>query len=222
MQTPAPPRVTLNTYIFTILVSLIACTYAIFRPGISPPIFPELKMKKALSNIEIGFLTSSSKIKLNKDSSDRTTSPLHTYQYRDGSKIMAVMVRVKKRDDFKIETYGLLTKNIDPIYIKSSTIVPSGPPSLYGVIGKDKFFQTCIVPKTKNINDSDFRLDNLTGIVERVNPRSNSILDKIMGWKKHVDYSCLVLTYKPSNVSDQKPPESWQKVIRKAQEGLSF
>jgi hypothetical protein len=185
---------TLRVYVFSVLLALSACIYAVFKPGISPPIFPEASMRNALNHIGNESLTSTSKRTLNKDSSDRTTSFLYTYNYSDGSKIMAVMVRVKKRDDFKIETYGLLTKNIDPIYIKNSTIVPSTPPSLSGVIGKDKFIQTCIVPKTRNI----------------------------IGLKKHIDYSCLVLTYKPAIDSLGLPPKNWPILIRKVQDVFSF
>jgi hypothetical protein len=222
MQSTASPRMTLRVYVFSVLLALSACIYAVFKPGISPPIFPEASMRNALNHIGNESLTSTSKRTLNKDSSDRTTSFLYTYNYSDGSKIMAVMVRVKKRDDFKIETYGLLTKNIDPIYIKNSTIVPSTPPSLSGVIGKDKFIQTCIVPKTRNIKDSDFRLDRLTEIAESVHPSSSTFLDKIIGLKKHIDYSCLVLTYKPAIDSLGLPPKNWPILIRKVQDVFSF
>ncbi|MFN9644483.1 MAG: hypothetical protein ACK6BG_05030 [Cyanobacteriota bacterium] len=221
MQNQASPRMTLQVYIFTLSLSILACLYVVFKPGISSPIYPEVKMRSALNNPELGSLASSTKTALNKNSSERTTSHLHTYNYRDGSKVMAVMVRVKKRDDFKIETYGLLTKNIEPIYIKNSATTSSIPPSLSGFIGKDKFYQTCIVPKATNINDSDFRLDNLTRIVESVNPSSASLFDKIMGWKEHIDYSCLVLTYKPANSSDTIPSKSWQKLIQDVQKNLS-
>lgn len=178
-------------------------------------------MRSALNNPELGSLASSTKTALYYNSSERTTSDLHTYNYRDGSKVMAVMVRVKKRDDFKIETYGSLTKNIEPIYIKSSATMSSIPPSLSGFIGKDKFYQTCVVPKATRINDSDFRLDNLTRIVESVNPSSAGLFDKIMGWKKPIDYSCLVLTYKPATSSDPIPSKSWQKLVQNIQKGLS-
>lgn len=178
-------------------------------------------MQKALIDIGSGSLISTSTTKLDKDSSDRTASSLHTYNYSDGSKLLAAIVRVRKRDDFKIETYGLLTKDIDQIYLKNSIISPSTPPSLSGMIGQDKYIQTCVIPGTRDIKDSDFRLDNLTAIVEKVNPGSDSLLDKIMGTKKHIDYSCLVLTYKPATDSAIIPPKNWPIIIKEIQKVLS-
>jgi hypothetical protein len=212
---------TLRIYSLAVFLALMACIYAFLKPGISSPDFPEIRMKKALNEIGTESLISTSKTVLNKDSSDRTVSPLHTYRYSAGSKVLAAMVRVKKRDDFKIETYGLLTKNIDQIYLKNSNVLLSIPPSLHGMIGKDKYIQTCVVPKTTNVEESDFRLDNLTTIVEKLNPASDRLLDKIMGTKKHIDYSCLVLTYKPANNSVRMPPENWTKIIKNVQAALS-
>jgi hypothetical protein len=212
----------LRVYAFTVVLALAACIYAFLKPGISSPIYPDVKIDKALKDISLGPLISSSEIKLNKDSSDRKLSALYTYNYKDGSKILASIVRVRKRDDFKIETYGLLTKNIDPIYLKNSSPVKNVPPSLSGMIGTEKYIQTCIVPKSTRLDESDFRLNNLTSIVENLNPRSNTLFDKIIGTKKNIDYSCLVLTYKPASSLNEFPPPNWNKIVKHFQEALSL
>ncbi|MFN9622681.1 MAG: hypothetical protein ACK587_07610 [Cyanobacteriota bacterium] len=221
MKNSASSRFTLNVYTVTTIIALSSCIYVFLKPGISSPIFPELKMGKALKNISAESLISTDKMKLDKDSSDRKVSSLYTYNYKDGSKILAAIVRVRKRDDFKIETYGLLTKNIDPIYLKNSNAIHSNPPSLSGKIGNDNFIQTCVIPKTTTLEENDFRLDNLTTIVEKVNPRSNSFLDKIMGTRNQIDYSCLVLTYKSSNKSVDMPPKNWPIIVKAVQQVLS-
>ncbi len=213
---------TLRVYSLSVLIALGACIYAMLKPGLSVPVYPERKMNSALKSTGTESLISMTKSTLKKDTSDRTVSPLYSYIYSDGSKIMATLVRVKKRDDFKIETYGLLTKNIEPIYLKNSSFVASTPPSLSGMIGKDRFFQTCIIPKSKTPEEIDFRLDRLLTTLKQVNPASDSLLDKIMGTKKYLDYSCLVLTYKPSKASQLMPPNSWQIITRNVQKALSM
>ncbi|MEB3318200.1 MAG: hypothetical protein VKO39_08705 [Cyanobacteriota bacterium] len=204
-------------YIVLVFLSAVASFYVFFKPGILSPVYPEEKMKRSLTTIDSATLISSTKKAVNKDSSDRKLSPVYTYNYSDGSKILAAKVRVRKRDDFKIETYGLLTKNIDPIYLKNSSFVKVVPPSLSGMIGNDKFIQTCVIPKSKQVEDSDFRLDNLLSTVERLNPTADSLFDKFLGTKKNIDYSCLVITYKPASNVKTLPPDNWKQIIRSVQ-----
>jgi len=212
----------LRVYAFTLVLALAACIYAFLKPGISSPIYPKVNIDKALKDIGLGLPISSSEKQLNKDSSDRKLSALYTYNYKDGSKILATIVRVRKRDDFKIETYGLLTKNIDPIYLKNANAVKSVPASLSGLIGTEKYIQTCVVPKSTRLDESDFRLNNLTSIVEKLNPRPNTLFDKIIGTKKNIDYSCLVLMYKPASSLNEFPPSNWNRIVKHFQEALSL
>jgi hypothetical protein len=211
----------LRVYAFTVFLALAACIYAFVKPGISSPIYPEVKMENALKDISLGVLISSSETKLDKDSSDRKLSALYTYNYKDGSKILATIVRVRKRDDFKIETYGLLTKNIDPIYLKNANPVITVPASLSGTIGTEKYIQTCVVPKSKRLGENNFRLNDLTSTVEKLNPRSNTLFDKIIGTKTNIDYSCLVLTYKPASSLNEFPPSNWNRIVKQVQGALS-
>lgn len=215
-------QVLIKFYVFMLVISLAACIYAVLKPGITSPLYPDAKMNRALRNINSRSLISSKKTVLDKDSSDRKVSPLFTYDYDDGSQILATIIRVRKRDDFKIETYGLLTKNIDPIYIKNSNIILSNPPSIQGFIGKNKFIQTCIIPNSTRLEDSDFRLANLTATVERLNPHNNTLLSKILGTKKIIDYSCLVFTYKPGQNLNEMPPKDWQEIVRNVQGAVSY
>jgi hypothetical protein len=222
MNQTFPQPILLKVYSFSVILALTACIYALLKPGISSPIYPKEKMDQALKAISSEPLISSSETKLDKDSSERKFSALYTYNYKDGSKVLATIARVKKRDDFKIETYGLLTKNIDPIYLKSPSFVNSIPASLSGMIGKDKYIQTCIVPKSTKLDENDFRLNNLTSIVEKLNPRPNTLMDKVMGTKKNIDYSCLVLTYKPARTTNKFPPANWEAIVMNVQAALTL
>jgi hypothetical protein len=220
MNHKVAPPILLRFYVVVLFFSAVASLYVFFKPGILSPVYPEEKMKRSLEKINSASLISSSKKEVNKDSSDRKLSAIYAYNFNDGSRILAAKVRVRKRDDFKIETYGLLTKNIDPIYLKSASFVNSSPPSLSGMIDKDKFIQTCVVPKSSKLEESDFRLDRLLSIVESLNPTSNTLLDKFLGTKKNIDYSCLVITYKPSPNSQAMPPDNWKQLIRAVQRAL--
>jgi hypothetical protein len=211
----------LKTYTFIVILSIASCLYVFLRPGIRPPIYPANKLTSALQDLGSSKLVTTTSTHLNKDSSDRTISPIYTYNYSNNSKLLATMVRVRKRDEFKIETYGLLTKNIEPIYLKNSMATPGIPPSLSGTIGKDTYLQTCIVPKSTRIEEADFRLNNLTSIVERLSPSSSSSLDKLLGNKKIIDYSCLVLTFKSSSQSKDQVHKNWRQIISNVQKALS-
>ncbi|MFN9546478.1 MAG: hypothetical protein ACK6AD_05330 [Cyanobacteriota bacterium] len=210
----------IKVYTSVALLSLIACIYAYFKPGISSPIYPDKKMRIALKQIGGESLVSSRSISLNKDTSDRKLSPLFIYNFENGSKILTAIVRVKKRDDFKIETYGLLTKNIEQIYLKNTTFTDVVSPSITGSVGNTQYIQTCIVPKSTKVEESDVRLSNLISIVERLNPRSDTLLAKIMGNKKNIDYSCMVITFKPASGLKVMPSQEWKEIIKHAQEAL--
>lgn len=207
-------------YIPMVFLSLAACIYAYFKPGISTPRYPDTAMKKALAKINSASLTSETKIDLKKDTSDRKLSPLFTYNYSDGSRVLGTVARVKKRDDFKIETYGLLTKNIDPIYLRSPSFVDSIPHSITGLIGNRKSIQTCIIANTTRIEDNDIRLSALTSTLEDLTPHSNTLFDRILGTKKHIDYSCLVLTYLPPKSAAKIPNKDWINIVTNAQQAL--
>jgi hypothetical protein len=207
-------------YAVVAALSLLANLYVFLKPGISIPEYPDQKLLNSLRRIGSSSLVSTDQINVEKNTSDRSSSSIFTYSYDDGSKLLANLVRVRKRDDFKIETYGLLTKNIEQIYLKNSSSINITPPSHMGTVGKDKFIQTCVVPKGKQLSDSDYRLSNLTAIVERLNPANNTIYDKVLGTKKNIDYSCLVLTYRlPAEVKD-KSFTHWQEVVRNVQKAL--
>jgi hypothetical protein len=146
-------------------------------------------------------------------------SPIHEYTFRDGSKLLAVMVRIRKRDDFKIETYGLLTKGIDPIYIEYPTFNNTVPYSMVGIIdGKDSL-QTCIVPGTTNLDQVNVQLFPLLAQADRLAGSSQSLASKFLGTDDRSDYSCLVLTYKPKTVKGASV--AWTSIIRNVQIALS-
>jgi hypothetical protein len=219
MHNQLPQKLLFQTYLFVLFVCSIFTIYTVLKPGISSPPYPE-KLDQFFKQIGSSQLTSTTQIKFKKNSSDRTTSPIYKYSYDDGSKILATIVRVRKKDDFKIETYGLLTKNIDPIYLKNSSFVNTTPPSHSGVVGKNKFIQTCVIPGSSKLADSDFRLAPLTATVERLNPRKKSLLDRFLGTAKSIDYSCLVLTYQIPASSNQIPPQNWQTIVSNVQDAL--
>lgn len=203
-----------------LVVASFFSVYSLLKPGIETPDFPK-QLSRILNKVGTSKITSSKKLDFTKDSSDRKFSPIYKFSYEDGSNILATMVRVRKRDDFKIETYGLLTKNIDPIYLKNSTFIDTIPPSHVGSVGKNKFVQTCIIPGSTKLSDSDFRLAGLTSTVERLNPRKKNLLDKFLGTVESIDYSCLVLTYQYPSASMTEPPKNWSEIVSSVQKALS-
>ena len=216
-----------KSFYLTLLVSSIGFSvYSLLRPGLSAPRYPATKMYQELSQIDGKKLITTSMTTLENDSSDRKASPLYVYRYSDGSEVRAAMVRVKKRDDFKIETYGLLTKNLAPLYIPNPISNPNFPNIAFGKIKDSKSIQTCIIPHTTRLDQTDIRLPALTSTVEDLNPTtSNFIHDKVLGRTRPLDYSCLVLTYIPpsnKNSFDIKSQlEDWKKYVTKAQEAMS-
>jgi len=220
MNTNLSPLLLLRVYGSILVFASFFSIYSLLKPGIESPVFPT-QLSKVLSHIGLSTLTSSTKLDFSKDSSDRKSSPIYKFFYNDGTSILATMVRVRKRDDFKIETYGLLTKNIDPIYLKNSTFIDSVPPSQVGSVGKNKFIQTCVIPGSTKLSENDFRLAGLTSTVERLNPRKKSLLDKFLGTVESIDYSCLVLTYQyPADLTKQ-PPKNWSEIVGSVQKALS-
>jgi hypothetical protein len=218
-------RLTLkNIYILLISFSLLACLYSLIIPGIGTPTYPVLKLGESLKSIHNDQLLRVVDKDLDQDSSDRKLSKLYTYEYGDGSKILSIMVRVRKRDDFRIETYGQLTKNIKQIYILNPTSTNTVPYSLQGLLGSKQSIQTCIVPGTSNSAQADVRLDGLLTSAASTAPRERDYLAKILGTEAQDDYSCLVLTYQPSSLNKAKEvglQSSWSSIIGKVQSALA-
>lgn len=214
----------LHVYVYsgTIFIAVVVNLYSMLKPGITTPEYPVSKMRNAINQIGSASLISTSQEKMTDDSSDRRHSPLFRYKYTDGSQILATVVRVKKRDDFKIETYGLLTKNLSPIYIQNQQFSGSPPYSIFGILGDHQSIQTCIYPGTDNLSKADIRLNELTGTAVALTPNQKvSIISKIIGSHKAVDYSCLVLTYKSANESVMKKQHKWREIVGNVQSSLA-
>jgi hypothetical protein len=206
-------------YLFLIVLALLASSYSYFKTGISSPVHPPLLTSKLLALDSIEPPISYSSKPLGKDTSDRMLSPIHQYIFRDGSKLLAVMVRIRKRDDFKIETYGLLTKGIDPIYIESPSFNNTVPFSMLGVIDGKKALQTCVIPGTTKLDQVNVQLFPLLSQADRLAGSSQSLASKLLGTDDRSDYSCLVLTYHPKSV--QQATETWTSIIENVQIALS-
>lgn len=209
-------------YIILIALSLLACLYSFAIPGIVAPPFPTSQVSEALKGEGSDRLLKVIEKGLDQDSSDRKLSKLYTYTYRDGSKILAIMVRVRKRDDFKIETYGQLTKNIKDIYISDPTSTNTVPYSVEGLLESRSSIQTCIVPGTAKLEQADVRLDGLLSSVDTVAPKQKSYLAKVLGTEPKEDFACLVLTYQPSSLVKQgNIKRSWSSIIGRVQSALA-
>jgi hypothetical protein len=206
-------------YIFLLVVALLASFYSYFKTGISSPSYPSLLHSKLKTSSFMQGLKTSSSIAIDKETSDRKLSPIYQYKLKDGSILKAVMVRVRKRDDFKIETYGLLTKGIDEIYIKSPTFIPNKPYSMIGIINGKKTLQTCILPGTKKLDEVNVQLFPLIAQADRLAGNSQSLLSKLLGTDDRADYSCLVLTYQPHSLGTAK--DQWEKIIHTVQLAMS-
>ncbi|MFN9070565.1 MAG: hypothetical protein ACK54Z_04370 [Cyanobacteriota bacterium] len=213
------PKLLLKDFYFLFLfLAFSACMYVLVKPGISKPFHPTLKLKdtEALRFHHGSKLVSSESINLNKDTSDRKLSRLETYDFSDGSQLLSLMVRVRKEGDFKIEGYGLLTKNIDQIYMENSTFSNAIPYSMIGILNNKKAYQTCIVPSSTNINQVDVRLAPLTSMVKKSSQSdANRFLLKLFGLERMQDYSCLVLTYiPPANSNDDTNAKLWASLVQ--------
>jgi hypothetical protein len=214
-----------DSYLVFIFLSFFGCIYALLKPGISKPVLPPLKLPDSdiLSDKPGLRLVSSENIELNKDTSDRKLSRLETYTFSDGSQLLSVMVRVRKQGDFKIEGYGLLTKNIDQIYMESSSFSNSIPYSMMGILNNKKAYQTCIVPSSSSIDQVDVRLAPLTSIIKKSSQsETNRLLLKVLGHERMQDYSCLVLTYKPSTEFNADSSfKSWTSIVQNVQRSIT-
>lgn len=217
-----------NAIIWLIYLSLLgfsslACLYAFFKPGIEPPIYPGPKLMEALRDAGRGQIIETKVRSLDKDSSDRKFSKLYRYKLADGNELSALVVRVRKQDDFKIESYGLLTKNVEPVYIKSPLFRDSVPYSMLGRIGDYSAIQTCIVPFSLKQNQADVRLAALTSTVKSLSKDSdNHLLSKIFGFNKRYDFSCLLLTYKLSkSIISDDDFKVWSAIVQQVQKALA-
>jgi len=208
-----------STYIILLVVALVASFYSFFKTGIATPTYPSLLHSKLKTLSFIQGLATQSSIAIDKETSDRKLSPMYQYNFKDGSILKAIMVRVRKRDDFKIETYGLLTKGIDEIYIKSPTFIPNIPYSMIGLIAGKKSLQTCILPGTKNLDEVNVQLFPLIAQADRLAGNSQSLLSKFLGTDDRADYSCLVLTYQPHSLGSAK--DQWETIIHTVQLAMS-
>lgn len=212
-----------KVYISFVGLASIACLYSLLKPGISAPIHPSSQMLSAMNAVDNLKVLSTETTKLDNDSTDRMLSKLYQYNLSDGGNVKSVMVRVRKQGDFKIEGYGLLTKNVSPIYIKDSRFSDSIPYSIIGILAKHQTFQTCIVPRSTKIEEVDVRLSPLTSIVRSMRvSSSNRWLSKILGLEKSPDYSCLVLTYKPSSkFTNTASVRTWSAIVKEVQRALA-
>ena len=206
-------------YVLLVLIALFACFYSYYKTGINSPIFPALLTSKlnALNRADRSFLSKT--FKLADDTSDRKLSQATSYTFQDGSRLFAVMVRVRKRDDFKIETYGLLTKGIELIYIRSPLFSNSVPYSMNGLIKGVKTIQTCVIPGTTQVKQANVQLFPLLSEADRLAGSSKSILSKLLGTDDRSDYSCLVLTFQPSSIHNTH--KDWEEIIKAAQSSMS-
>jgi hypothetical protein len=207
-------------YLTLLVVALLASCYSFFKTGIVAPIYPKL-LNQRLSEMDLmNSSVSATSVSLEKqDSSDRMLSPLYQYQLKDGSRLLAVMVRVRKRDDFKIETYGLLTKGIEQIHMKSPTFNGSVPYSMIGLLGGVDALQTCVLPGTQKLDQVNVQLFPLVSQADRLAGNSRSLLSKFLGTDDRADYSCLVLTYQPKSLKIAM--DHWVRIIQTSQLALA-
>lgn len=201
-------------------MAFLATLYSLLKPGISTPLYPALLSEKFnRTDILKSALPVTTK-ELGQDTSDRKFSELYEYNLADGSRLLAVMVRVRKRDDFKIETYGLLTKNVDSIYIKSPTLSNSIPFSMTGTVHDRKTFQTCVIPGTTQLNQVNVQLFPLLIQADKLAGHGQSFVSKFFGTDDKSDYSCLVLTYQPKTTGTMSR-DTWVSIISNAQLALA-
>ena len=77
------------TYVSMVFLSGSAFIYALLKPGITSPIYPNVEIERALSKIDSASLISFKKVILDNNTSDRKLSPLFRYVYADGSQILS-------------------------------------------------------------------------------------------------------------------------------------
>ena len=188
---------------------------------IDSPDYPETKLAASLQSVETIKLINTTNKKLLSDSDDRKTSQLYSYHYNDNSRLLSTMVRVKKKDDFKIEAYGPLSKGIKEIYIKNPSRIQETPVSIAGLIDNKSALQTCIIPGSKRLDEVNVGLTPLTNTIQQLRQQPRSLLGKILGTQQIVDYSCLVVTYIPhSDSSDLSTKKRWATILSQIQQSL--
>lgn len=207
-------------YQFLVSLAILASSYSFLKPGISPPEYPVSKVNAALQRLDPN-LVSSRERDLKSDSSDRKISKLYQYTFNDGSELLSLVVRLRKKDEFKIEAYGQLTKNLDPIYMKNPVFKSDIPRSMYGVINGLTYYQTCLVPGSTSLDQVDVRLYPLTSVVESLVHRRKDIMTRMLGSNARFDYSCLVLSYKPPAFKQESEAiKIWSMILSNIQVAL--
>lgn len=211
-----------KVYSFLISLAVIASSYSLFRPGIAKPSYPDSLTSALLAK---GFdlpLIASEEKNLEKDSTDRKISNLHHYKFADGSELLSLIVRLRKKDDFKIEGYGQLTKGFDPIYMESPVFSNRIPYSMVGLIKGNKYYQTCLIPGSRRLEQVDVRLYPLVALAESFVVRKRDLVSKVFGTVDKTDYSCMVLTFKLAPKKDEfSNTQTWISIINNIQKTLS-
>jgi|688.fasta_scaffold243535_3 hypothetical protein len=210
-----------NIYLFLIVSSAIGCLLSSQSSSISKPTYPESKIKPALLSLSSSKLINSFAKVLDDSTSDRKVSSLYTYNYDDSSRLLIVNVRVKRRDDFKLEAYGLLSKGLKDIYLENSRLIGGPPFYLKSMINNQPVYQSCIIPGSRELDEIDVRLIPLTSVIEEKSEISRNIFSKLIGSSIKNDYSCFVITFFPDkklNENDQL--QKWNTLLSNLQQIL--
>jgi hypothetical protein len=209
-------------YLLLIFASVFGCLVSSQNSVLSVPTLPEEKIRRALVSIPSSKLINISRINSNANTSDRMLSPIYLYRFDDFSRILAVNVRVKKKDDFKLETYGLLAKGVKQIYLENSRLLGGPPFSLYSVVDNKPVYQSCIIPGSQSLNDIDVRLVPLTSLIAKKSNNSRSILSRFSGLSEKRDYSCIVVTFfTDGKISEAAQLKKWTLILTKLQKSLA-
>lgn len=210
-----------RSYRLLIIASIFGCLVSSQNSALTIPTLPEEHIKKALASMPSSKLINVSRINPEANTSDRMLSPILVYTFDDSSRLLAVNVRVKKRDDFKLETYGLLAKGIKQIYLENSRLIGGPPFSLKSIVENKTVYQSCIIPGSKDLNDIDVRLAPLTSFIAKNSDSSKSFLSKFLGLSKRRDYSCVVVTFFPDGtISEDAQLRKWTSILSTLQKSL--
>lgn len=208
-------------YVFLLILGTVSTAYISLRTTIEKPRYPDVKLKRSLEKLGAATISSVKRQDIKKDSSDRKLSDLYTYKFSDGSTIHAVIVRVAKKDDLKIEGYGLLTKDIPSIYIKYPRFTDKVPFSMVGAIDNKMSYQTCLIPKTEKLDQVDVRLFPLRDTVSKIAKHEKSFSSRILGSMHATDLSCLVVTYQPNqSAASHLVSNAWTSLLQSLQSSL--
>lgn len=210
-----------NIYLFLIVSSAIGCLVSSQGSSISKPTYPESEIKPALLSLSSSKLINSYAKVLDDSTSDRKTSSLYTYNYDDSSRLLIVNVRVKRRDDFKLEAYGLLSKGLKDIYLENSRLIGGPPFYLKSMINNQPVYQSCIIPGSRELDEIDVRLFPLTSVIEKKSEISRNIFSKLIGSSIKSDYSCIVITFFPDKKLDENDQlQKWNTLLSHLQQIL--